>query len=100
MPEGKFEDTSTYNRNYINNPIQYNPQFRPEGELKVGGGLFNGQSSYLADFANKERAARSEKIRIPSNDILPKGRFEGDSTYGGSYQPTTAQRSEQFRPEG
>jgi len=43
----------------VNNPIQYNPKIKPEGELKVGGGNFNGQSSYLADFSNKEKPTRS-----------------------------------------
>jgi hypothetical protein len=32
--------------------------------------------------------------------VIPNGLFVANSTYGDAYIPGTAQRSEQFRPEG
>ncbi len=101
LPEGRFQELSTYSGNYLSNPVQHNPKIKPEGELKVGGGHFDSNTSYLNDYANRDHVAPREKITIPQNDIMPKGRFEGDSTYGGSYQRTApGERSEQYRPEG
>ena len=40
MPEGNFENYTTYGGNYKENPRSKNEKFRPEGELKVAGGYF------------------------------------------------------------
>jgi hypothetical protein len=60
-------------------------QVRPEGELKVGGQVFEGNSSYVNDFAGKNGGRASEKFKPKENDIMPKGRFEGQSLYTGDY---------------
>jgi hypothetical protein len=81
MPEGKFETISTYAGNYVNNPPQYVPKIKPSSELKVAGGALQGQSSYVADYYNKENVARSQKAIFPQNEVIPRGGFEGVSTY-------------------
>jgi hypothetical protein len=40
MPEGRFEDGTTYTGAYIPGISERNPQIRPEGQLKVNGGNF------------------------------------------------------------
>ncbi len=40
MPEGKFEEGSTYARNYLNNPVQHVEKIKPEGELKMSDARF------------------------------------------------------------
>jgi hypothetical protein len=86
MPEGKFEGGSTYVGNYLSNPLQRVQQIKPEGELKVGKGPFQGQSSYGADYEGQQQPEKSERVHYPANYVLPRGRFEGSSTYGGNYQ--------------
>lgn len=49
MPEGKFDGSTNYTSNYIPNKAEKLQQFRPEGQLKVGGN-FEGGSSYLNDY--------------------------------------------------
>jgi len=71
---------------------------RPEGQLKVGGQHFEGQSNYESEFALKERQARAEKIVHPQNDVMPKGKFIGNSTYGDNYIPSTIEKHQQIRP--
>lgn len=58
MPEGAFSGDSTYQNNFIPGKIEKNQQFRPEGQLKVGGS-FEGSSSYGADYANKGAPIRA-----------------------------------------
>ena len=53
IPEGKFEGDSNYHQNYIPGKIERQNQFRPEGQLKVGGNVFSGESSYIADYLNR-----------------------------------------------
>ena len=86
MPEGHLEQTSTYNSNYLNNPPQHVDKFKPQGELKIGDNAFQGQSSYVADYYNKESTQRREKAKFADNQIMPKGNFQGGSTYQGNYQ--------------
>ena len=40
VPHGNFEGGSNYQQNFIENKISKNPQYLPEGELKVGEGRF------------------------------------------------------------
>ena len=58
---------------------------KPVDELKLAGGALQGQSTYLTDYKNKEVPVRSQKIKLPENQILPQGQFEGSSTYGETY---------------
>jgi hypothetical protein len=58
---------------------------KPTGELKVVGGPLEGQSTYVLDFYNKEAPSRNQNIKFSDNQILPKGHFEGNSTYGEAY---------------
>jgi hypothetical protein len=51
----------------------------------VDGGVFNANSSYGADYMKKEGEARQKTISYPSNDVLPQGKFIGNSTYGDNY---------------
>lgn len=37
MPEGKFQGNSAYTDSYIGSQGEKLKQFRPEGELKIGG---------------------------------------------------------------
>lgn len=50
MPKGAFEHYSTYGDSYLENHVERSKQIRPEGELKVGGGTFDGSSSYVREF--------------------------------------------------
>lgn len=52
MPEGRFEGSSNYTANYRPSRIERSEQFKPEGQLKIGGN-FSGSSSYGADYNNK-----------------------------------------------
>lgn len=58
FPEGRFEGDTNYQANYIPTKSDRQQQFRPEGELKIGGD-FQGASSYLADYDNKGMGQRS-----------------------------------------
>ena len=58
MPEGRFDGDSTYHSNYVPGQVQKSPQFRPQGQLQVGGN-FEGASSYGADYANKGAPIRA-----------------------------------------
>lgn len=95
--EGKFEDFTTYGGNYVRNPVQKNVAYRPEGELKVDGGIFNANSSYGSDYIKKEGEARQKTISYPSNDVLPKGNFVGNSTYGENYIQNRIERREKVQ---
>jgi hypothetical protein len=55
--------------------------------LKIGGD-FQGNTSYLADYANKGSGLKAERVAPPKNMVLPKGKFEGDSVYTSNYIPT------------
>lgn len=48
-------------------------------------GVFEGMSSYSNDYLNKELPARIEKLQQIKNQIIPQGRFQGDSTYTLNY---------------
>lgn len=74
MPDGKFNGNSNYAENFVGNKAERPRQFRPEGQLKLGGD-FKGQSSYLNDYANKGAAQRTERVMLPKNQVMPEGRF-------------------------
>ena len=57
MPPGNFEGNSTYAGNYIEKEMIKNAQFRPEGQLKVGG-TFEGESKYVADYYDRGMGGR------------------------------------------
>jgi hypothetical protein len=98
LPEGRFEENSTYTGNYVENPIQKNQQFKPEGQLKVNGGQFEGISNYGAEYIKKDMNNRAERFTAPQNDVMPKGKFLGNSTYEDTYVPSTVERNVQIRP--
>ena len=100
MPEGRFEGTSNYTSNYVPGKAEKQPQYRPEGQLKVGGGGFDGASSYGADYSPKGKAVRAERTPLPKNQILPVGKFEGESSYAHNYVEGRAEKQPQFRPHG
>ena len=52
MPEGKFLGTSNYTDNYIPNKGERLQQFRPEGQIKLGGN-FQGNPTYATDYNMK-----------------------------------------------
>lgn len=52
LPEGKFDGNTSYQENYNGEYAQKQPQYKPVGELKVGGN-FEGTSSYAADYENR-----------------------------------------------
>lgn len=81
----------------MRNPVQKNAAYRPEGELKVGGEVFNANSSYGSDYIKKEGEARQKTISYPSNDVLPKGNFVGNSTYGENYIQNRIERREKVQ---
>lgn len=62
-------------------------QFKPEGELKIGG-EFQGSSSYGQDYDYKGVGQRSERVQLPKNQVMPEGRFEGGSAYNADYLAT------------
>lgn len=99
MPEGKFEGDSVYTSNYVPNRIDRQLQFRPEGELKIGGN-FEGSSSYGADYDNKGQGQRSERVPLPKNHVMPEGRFEGNTAYTSDYLGSKMEKNPQFRPVG
>lgn len=37
MPDGKFNGNSNYTENFVGNKAERPRQFRPEGQLKLGG---------------------------------------------------------------
>ncbi len=41
-----------------------------------------------------------ERILHPRNQVLPEGKFEGDSVYASNYIQTRQDRQQQFKPEG
>lgn len=49
MPKGNFIGGSLYSQSYIGTLGEKDKQFRPEGELKIGG-KFEGYSSYAQDY--------------------------------------------------
>lgn len=78
MPEGRFQGNSNYTDNFVPTKGEKLEQFRPVGQIKLGGS-FEGASSYGADYSSKGPAARAERITHPKNQILPEGKFAGDS---------------------
>ena len=86
LPEGKFEGDSTYHNNYVPGKGEKGEKFKPQENLKIGG-AFEGLSSYNYDYLNKGAPMRAEKVPLPQNEVMPKGRFEGDSTYTNNYIP-------------
>ncbi len=49
-------------------------QFKPNPNLEVGG-KFEGMSSYNYEYLEKGSPMKSEKIKHPDNDIMPRGAF-------------------------
>ena len=90
FPEGKFDDATTYAGNYVENPVQRSEMFRPEGELKVGGGVLENGSSYNMDYVRREGEARQRTVSHPVNDVMPKGSFKGSSTYAENYDGSSS----------
>ena len=88
---------TTYTGNYVINPPQKNVAIRPEGKLKVDGGIFNANSSYGSDYIKKDGEARQKTMSYPSNDVLPKGNFIGNSTYGENYIQNRIERREKVQ---
>ena len=78
MPEGRFEGHSNYADNFVPSKGEKLKQYKPEGELKIGGS-FEGASSYGADYSSRGPGARAERHPLPKNQVLPEGRFVGDS---------------------
>lgn len=66
--------------------------------MKIGGD-FKGESSYLADYSNKGSGIKAERAPLPRNQIMPEGRFEGNSAYSENYVPNRIDRQQQIRPE-
>ena len=98
IPKGNFTGNSTYGQSYIENVIEKNKQFKPEGELKVGG-KFEGNSSYANDYESKMSPGKREKVTYKDNEVIPKGNFSGDSTYQHNYIEMERLPNKQFRPE-
>lgn len=84
MPEGKFQGNSAYTGDYIGSKAEKNVQFRPNGELKVGEGYFDGVSSYSTDYLNKGKPTKADQIR-PLQQLKVGGSFSGSSSYGDAY---------------
>ena len=51
------------------------------------------------NYYDKGMSGRPEKFVLPSNLVMPEGRFEGSSTYEGTYVGGRMDRREQVRPE-
>jgi hypothetical protein len=49
------------------------------------GGQFYGESSYANNYYDKGLGGRQEKFKLPSNKVLPEGKFEDGTTYGNNY---------------
>ena len=56
-----------------------------QGQLQLGG-QFTGESNYVENYYKKGVPIKQEKVTFPNNQIMPKGQFEGGSTYNGNYQ--------------
>jgi hypothetical protein len=91
IPDGKFQGNSSYTDAYTPSKVERQKQFRHEGELKIGG-EFKGESSYVKDFNNKGSGIKAERVPLPKNQILPNGKFEGDSVYASNYLPSKTDR--------
>lgn len=81
MPDGRFEESSTYVNHYLPSKMERNEQIRPEGQLRVGGNQFEGNSSYNDQYKGESPGKKTEKFIQPLNDVMPKGKFNGNSTY-------------------
>ena len=99
MPEGRFNGDSNYHDNFLANKPERLQQFKPEGELKIGGN-FEGNSSYGADYANRGIGERAEKIPLPRNQVIPEGRFDGNSAYNNDFLSNKISPNEKFVPQG
>ena len=99
LPEGKFEGNSLYSASYAGGQTEKLKQYKPEGELKLGGN-FNGNSTYGADYENKGSIERREKPSLPHNYLFPKGKFEGHSNYNRDYVQNSYEKLEKFSREG
>lgn len=99
MPQGRFDGDSSYHANYIPGKAELQKQFRPEGQLKIGGS-FEGNSSYGADYADKGMGQRAERSALPRNQVIPEGKFDGDSNYHENFLTNKYQKTDQYRPEG
>lgn len=52
MPEGRFDGSTNYSTNYIQSKGERLQQFKPEGQIKLGGN-FQGNPTYAADYNMK-----------------------------------------------
>ena len=71
-------------------------QFRPEGQLKIGGS-FEGASSYGADYSSKGPGTRAEKLPLPKNYVMPEGKFDGDTEYHQTFIPGHHDKTQPFK---
>ena len=62
------------------------------------GGALEGRSTYEIEYYNKENVLKRERQKLPENEVIPKGKFIGNSTYENTYLGTSAERSTQVRP--
>lgn len=53
------------------------------------GGVLEGRSTYEMEYYNKENAHRREKHKLPENEVIPKGKFVGNSTYENAFLGTS-----------
>lgn len=91
LPQDKFYSDTSYTNSYNQKngtPQKPNEKFAPKGELSVGNGKFEGNSSYISDFEGRGKGERAEKIALPKNFVMPEGHFQGDSSYSANYIPS------------
>lgn len=59
------------------------------------------QSSYTGDYKNNSSSrVRTEKALYPQNEVLPKGKFEGNSSYLQDFIKAQGVRGELMKREG
>lgn len=73
-------------------------QFKPESQLKVGG-AFEGASSYGNDYQLRS-AQRAERYPLPMNQVMPEGRFQGNTNYTENYINSKGEKSKQIKHDG
>lgn len=81
---GKFDGESTYNKNYVGMPSEYQKKYVPVGNLSVGEGKFNGDSTYAQNYSGT-KGTPAEQIKMKNQLELDGSRFNGQSTYSQNY---------------
>ena len=54
----------------------------------------------MNDFDSKGKAIRAEQVPLPKNQIMPEGKFDGQTNYTHDYISSTGERTKQFKPQG